>query len=176
MTDTACVGDVLKDRFHRNNSYRNHSNIEASAETNNLPTWLAPWAQNKSWAIRLGQLVKQGHAQQLHRYVRYLEENAAKINRPQNHFNKSWSRTRLSETIAFMNKLLDLDRRAAEVVQRLNMGKENLRPIYAACWRWGEGAIRHAVTAQETATGDLFKYFCWLTSPKRLKELRGGKT
>lgn len=172
MADATCVGEVLQGRFHRSNSYRNSSCIETSEQKHILPEWLAPWAQNKSWAIRLGGLLKQGYEPQLRRCVRYMEEHAARIDRPQNHFNKSWSRSKLEETLAFMGKLLDLDRRAAEVVQRLKVGVDNLQIVYAACWRWGESVVRHAVTAQETARGDLFKYFCWLTSPKRLEELK----
>jgi len=37
-----------------------------------------------------------------------------------------------------------------------------MRVVYKACWKLKGLALRHAVTANETATGDPFKYFSWL--------------
>jgi hypothetical protein len=48
---------------HRNDSFRDSSNIEASVRWNetNLPAWLLPYVQNRSWAIRFANLLDQGY-------------------------------------------------------------------------------------------------------------------
>jgi hypothetical protein len=163
---------VNSPKSHRDNSYRPNKNIETTADSDriwtedNLPEWLTPVVQNKFWAKRFAGLLNEGHAGPLEEFVKYAQAHAKNIF---SYVNKCCSRANWPETLKRFSKAVEVARNVAEVARRIKVPKNAVKAVYKACWRLGTSVIRHAVTAQETGKADTFKYFCWLTSPRREK-------
>lgn len=152
----------LTDGIHRYNSsrsngYRNDGQKPKKITRASLPEWLQPVVQNDNWAIRYKKLLEEAPAE-LRALVDYAVKNARDIFR---YMNKACSKANWVVTLKKWKRSLSVARNALEVIKRIGAHKSQYKPIYAACWRSGDGIIRHAVTAQELGR-DKFKLFCWL--------------
>ncbi len=151
----------LTDQSHRVNSNRSNGYRTVAGYTQNLPDWLAPYAQNACWQRRLANLLKEGYEKEL----RYFVENKMtdKIVKVFNYFNTAWSKDNFLKTVEGIRKELTNLQVVYDVCKRLMIRDDQLRAIKGIVYRWGEGCLRYAVRAQEEGR-DKFKYFCWLTS------------
>lgn len=161
---------------HRNNSFRDSSDIETPAGTpgwneHNLPKWLLPFVQNRSWAIRFANLLNQGYYNQL----RHLAEHIRRVahTSPVRMMAVACSKARWEDSLAQVRERMKVERLATEVRQRLNASDDQMPALYAVVWRLKGYALRFAATAQEIGR-DKFRFFCWLTSANRAGE--GGYT
>lgn len=171
MSKAASMADVLQRSAHRYNKNRNNKKIETTAKkawATELPLWLQPLVQNRLWAKRYARLLRENPIE-----LRKTAERALQARKPYHYMNRACSHAQWPRTLERWAEMLKVDRCAAEVIKRLQATKKQVPAIYAACYRYGTTALRHAVTAAETARHSRFKYFCWLTSPKRFEEVRG---
>lgn len=159
---TLSVADVLQGNSYRINSDRKISNIE-QAEA--LPEWLAPWAQNQMWAKRLKRFLDAGYEAELRQSITYIKARAD-IGCQLWYFNSMWSNKNLSKTLHDMRQLFKTEQLVEQVTKIIETEDKNRGAIYAACKRWGNAVIRHAITAREIGRKK-FKFFCWLTSQKQ---------
>lgn len=156
------LGALLKN--HRINSSRSSSCIERPAVKGELPDWLLPVVQNPSWAKRYAALLKEA-PNELKAIVEYAQRHAKDIFK---YMNKICSKKNWPETLKNWQKRLKITEIAHTVAQYIDAKEDQMGALFSACRRWGVAAIRHAVTAKETARSSKFKYFCWLTSQRQL--------
>lgn len=152
---------------HRSTSCRNSSYIETPADTpdwneHNLPEWLLPFVQNRSWAIRFANLLNQGYYNQL----RHLAEHIRRVahTSPVRMMAVACSKARWENTLAQIRERVKVERLANEVRERLRASNDQMPALYAVVWRLKGYALRFAATAQEIGR-DKFRFFCWLTRP-----------
>lgn len=170
----ASNGSTPTDQIHRDSSCRDSSSVETPAASNqwnetNLPEWLWPFVQNRSWAIRFANLLNQGYRAQLQNLVEHIPRVAH--TNPVHMMAVACSKARWADTLEQIKERLSVERLASEVQQRLQTKKEQAKAIYAAVWRLKGHVMRYAATAQEVGR-DRFKFFCWLTSEANLARER----
>lgn len=165
---TNSIGEVLQN--HRKYRSRKLSCIEQPEDNNQLPDWLQPVVQNPSWAKRYAQLLKEA-PNELRALVEYAQDHADNIYK---YMNSLCSKANWAETRDNWRKRLKITEIARTVAKYVDAKDDQMGALFAACRRWGVAAIRHAVTAQETARTTKFKYFCWLTSQSQLDKARAS--
>lgn len=151
---------------HRSISFRNSSDIETTAGTpgwneHNLPEWLLPYVQNRSWAIRFANLLNQGYHNQLQHLAEHIRHVAHTS--PVRMMAVACSKARWEDTLVQVRERMKVERLVTEVRDRLNASADQMPALYAVVWRLKGYALRFAATAQEIGR-DRFKFFCWLTS------------
>jgi len=148
--------------LYRNNESKANSStsIELPAIITDLITGSDYWKNAKQ--NRYKKLIRDGFYGELMQ----LAEIAQTKKVPANWFAKVASKANWERTLEFIAKLRKVAQAAAEVAKRLAVPSDKMKAVYKACWRLGDGVIRHAITAQETGR-DRYKYFCWLTSVNR---------
>ena len=166
---TASFGEImaqnrpqLTDENHRYNSYRFNSYRNDGDKTQkttraSLPEWLQPVVQNDSWAIRYKKLLDEAPAE-LRALVDYAVKNARDVFR---YMNTACSKTNWVSTLKKWKRSIMVACTASEVIKRIGARKTQYKAVYKALWGFGDGVLRHAVTAQEIGK-DPFKLFCWL--------------
>lgn len=169
MSSAASLSDILAqkrlgvtDESHRYNSYRSNGLIETIDKTpvlvkDSLPEWLRPVVQNEMWAKRYQKLETEAPIE-LRALVSYALKNARDVFR---YMNKACSKANWDETVKKWRKSLNVARIAPEIIKRIGARKSQYKAVYKAVWRFGEGVLRHAVTAEELGR-DRVKLFCWL--------------
>ena len=126
----------------------------------NLPEWLWPYVQNRSWAIRFANLLNQGYRAQLHHLAQHIPRVAHTS--PVRMMAVACSKARWDDTLAQIRERSRVERLTAEVRDRLNAAEDQVKALYAIVWRLKGYVMRYAATAQEIGR-DKFNFFCWLT-------------
>lgn len=182
MSMAESLQSVFEANSYRKNSNKNQRIIDTPVgyTHENLPDWILPYVQNPFWAKRWAVLLNRGYERELHYFVMQMIEKieSGEVVKPFNYINRSWSRklhddgrTFLETTLEYVRKELVNAPVVQMVAERLKATNEQIRAIKRIVWKWGAGATRYAVKAQEDGK-DKFKYFCWLTSVRGQRIMR----
>jgi hypothetical protein len=123
-----------------------------------LPPEIEALIDNKMYRNKFRKYIREGY---LHDLLQ-LAEIAQTKGRKSHWFAKVTAKANWEQTQDFLKTLRKVMQAAEEVVTRLALPAKHVGAVYKACWKLKDVAVRHAITAKETAKGDQFKYFCWL--------------
>lgn len=141
-------------RTYRVSSNRNTGLID-------LPEAVDALIDDKAYRPKFRKLIREGHLKALEQLAELAPKLATKG--PASHwFAACTSKRNWERTLEWLKKLERVVRQAKAVSTRLGLEDNQLKPVYAACWRLGSSVMRHAVTAAEIGR-DKYKFFCWLT-------------
>jgi hypothetical protein len=118
---------------------------------------------NKMYRNKFRKLIREGHLSDLLELAAIAQDK----DKPSHWFAVATGKKHWQATLKFLSALRSVRQTAEEVLRRVQVPTGSMKAVYKACWRLKDAAVRQAVTAQETGR-DPFRYFCWLTSPKRL--------
>jgi hypothetical protein len=141
-------------------TYRNTSDRDTVID---LPEAVDALIDDKAYRPKFRKLIREGYLAELLQLAE-LAPRLATEQPPSHWFARYTSKARWSQTLDWLAGLVKVARLTREVAKRLALTPVQLRPVYAAVWRLGDGVIRHAVTAAEVGR-DKLKLFCWLTRP-----------
>lgn len=152
---------TIAEAKYRRNSKEENSNKETSAVTDE--ELIRQCSQSVGNYKHLMALYRE-HPCELIEFLRHALNHATSLYR---YVNKatSWAQwpATLEDWTRNLAKALNVARYVPQIIERLKASKEQARIIRGIVWRFGQGAERYAVQAQETGR-NRFKYFCWLTS------------
>jgi hypothetical protein len=132
------------------------------ATTPEIPEQVDALIDNKMYRNKFKKLIREGHLNDLLE----LANIARKKDTPSRWFAVATAKANWQATLKFLSELRRVRQTAEEVLRRIKAPTGSLKAVYKACWKLRDGAVRHAVTAQEIGH-DPFRLFCWLTIPKR---------
>lgn len=155
-------------RTNRNKVNTSNNSIELPEEIDNL-------IDNKMYRNKFRKLIREGHLKDLLELAKlaqmkdkpsYWFARATKTKPAPGQEDKP---TMWERTLKYLAKLRKVTRTVTEIAERIQAPAEYLKVVYAAYWRHGGNILRYAITAQETARTNPYRYFCWLTrKPKVL--------
>lgn len=158
------LADVLKQKprdtsIESNSRVSANASIELPAEIAELNTGSDYWRLAKGNRYR--KLIREGHLRDLLELAAIAKTKGKKAE----WFASVCSVAKWERTLHFLSEMRRVAEAAAQVAKRLMVAPANMKAVYKACWKLKEKAIYNAEKAVETARGDRFKYFCWLTWP-----------